>query len=100
MAIKRDYSTGSKFLYVKVRSVTFNKEERVFFRLEVFEKDSIDAEITNFLYCQDINIMSVDANFPLYFSISKLDEIDTNLIKQCYEYIKVNLDQYRDFIDC
>ncbi len=44
MALKRDYQTGTKFLYVTVQSIAWNKNGHGSIQVETTEKDTEDAD--------------------------------------------------------
>ncbi len=98
MALKRSYATGTKFLYAKVVFADFMKDTRVYFRIQILERDLENLEFDEPLYSIDIHAKGED--FQEYFSVEKLSEVNINILTQCYEWTKIKADQFRDFSDC
>ncbi len=96
MALKKDFSTGSKFYYGVIEKITWQKTADAYIEMDLQVRDSEDAD-----YLQVENSLSFtiknDENYP--FSISALSQADSNIIKLSYDWIKTNIELFADFTD-
>lgn len=116
MALKRSYENSEKYLYLKVSNVSYDKDNQIVMALKLLEKqdaveavldpdtqeiitpavDAVESEVNMLSYSLNKSQPDFDANF----GIAKLDELNVNIVSQCYLWIKENVDLFRDFSDC
>jgi len=77
--------------YHRIESIHYsNSESATKIRLEIFKDASASAAAKPAVDAVDIAV--IDASFETYFGITVLDEVNKNVVKQAYEYIKTLTD--------
>lgn len=92
MALQKDFTIGSLQVpnaYIRVFHVEYFPNELVTIDVKTFaNKNDSDDKLQPICNCRRFNVSSSDENFNNYFSIAKISEIDSNIIKQSYNYLK------------
>jgi len=98
MALKKNYSEGTKYQYARVEMVSILKDRDVSMRVQILERDTSDEELNRLISDESItdNNLIVDE----LFSISSLSVLGNNVVKECYTYLKANVERFKDFTDC
>ncbi len=99
MSLRRNYESSSKYLYAKIINVFYQKDLPLDITIEMWEKDDAD-ELHNVKLGGNHNYRASHPETNDPFAIEALNVADMNIIKSCYNYIKANIDLFRDFIDC
>jgi hypothetical protein len=95
MSLTKDYKNGTKFSYAKINEIMFTVKEHIFIHLQIFERDKEDKD-HNVLQSVQTFQTEIKQNCD-YFSIENLNKENNNIIKACYEYIKNNVEFFKDF---
>ena len=99
MALKKDYSTGTKYLYAKVSTCNYSKHEQINFTIEIYEKDTEDEECNTLVNPRTHYLVEhATENDP--FSIAALNIENNNIVSTCYDWIKENLELFNGWSDC
>ena len=116
MALKKKIANSTRFQYLKISRVDFNREHSLFIFATLFERDSSDVEYSKEIsqihcevprtYEEEIREM-IDGKEVLVdvekkevnddFVISKLSCANSNIIKAAYNHIKASMDFLSDF---
>lgn len=99
MALKKDFATGTKYYYVLVRYVMWQKDQRIEFTAERRVRDTADAEVD---YVEsaapyEVELGSNNSGLPDSndrWSTTNLDTVNKNFIGECYEWLKSDTEEY------
>ncbi len=104
MALKKDFSEGSRYYYAVIVSIVQNKclhpdvqnlNHRL--QLNLFVRDSQDEKVFDFENELYFDIPVEFDNDPL--SVTVQSEKGNNSTKMCYEWIKTNVELFKTFED-
>lgn len=109
MALNRVNTTDpNKATYIRVENINhhrnshFQIEIKSFTQILNFVADPAQPDLSEFTPIeggQNYHIPILDPSFA-DFALDNLDEIGMNPFKAAYEWLKANVDLYRDFTDC
>jgi hypothetical protein len=126
MALKKNYQSGTKYNYASISNIHYVKDRYLMFDVQLFERDSVVLSQNEYdTLTEDVKYMyiPVGSNYELEwriitntqhtvsleksnidntFTISYLNEINHNMVKSCYDWLKANIDMFNgnEWEDC
>lgn len=96
MALKKNFSSGTKYYYGVIEKITWHKTFDAYVEMDLQVRDSEDAEFVQMENRLSFVIKN-DENYPL--TITALSQADSNIVKLSYDWIKANIELFSDFTD-
>ena len=95
MALKKNFSTGTKYYYVRIGGFAWDKDNTVAFRVQKRVRDTADEE-SDSLETESSMIISAghltDSNDR--WNPTNLNVADENFLKACYEFLKSDIEEF------
>ena len=95
MALKKDFSSGTKYYYVRLSSFLWHKGGGVEFYIQKRVRDTADVSVDS-LETETSMVVSegrlVDINDR--WDPSNLNPADENFLKACYEFLKSDIEEF------
>lgn len=96
MALKKNFTEGTKYYYAVIRSINWVKTMHVEITLELSKRDSSDEEYSELETMQHF-AFEYSGGHDLYGS--DLESNQNNFVKQAYLYVKEHIELFKDFED-
>ena len=100
MALKKDFSEGTKYYYIIVKNFVYEKDDAVRFEIERLVRDTSDPDVgyteTNQVYQVEVN--SSGSGLPDTndrWSFTNLEVEGKNHIAACYDWLKSDIEEFK-----